>query len=273
MNKSKTKNGFHFQRFGENRSLILETTVAASWRHNQPCLMELDVTKAREAIHRIRREKAEGISFLSWLMTCIGKACSEYPQVHAWRYGARKTVTFDDVDIGTYVERKVGGVSIPVPMVIRKTNAKSSEEIFKEIHSAQTQTVDTEGHFLGSDDGADRIARISRRLPRFLRMLIWRRLMHDGFMAKRIIGTVGVTAMGMVARGTAWPIPSGLRTLSFAVGPLSRKPAFIKDKVVPREFLCLTAVFDHDIVDGLPAARFLARLAKLIEGAYGLEKL
>ncbi len=253
--------------------MVLEVTVAASWRHNQPCLMELDVTKAREAIHRMRREKGEGISFLSWLMTCIGKACSEYPEVHAWRHGARRTVTFDDVDIGTYVERKVDSVSIPVPLVIRKTNEKTPGEIFKEIHAAQTQGLDAKnGHFLGENEKANNLAKFSRRLPRFIRMLIWRKLMHDAFMAKRVVGTVGVTELGMVARGTAWPIPSGLRTLSFAVGPLSRKPGIVDGIVVPREYLCLTAVFDHDIVDGAPAARFLARLAKLIEGAYGLEK-
>jgi len=233
--------------------------------------MELDVTKAREAIHKIRRETGKGISFLAWLMTCIGKACSEYPQVHAWRHGARNTVTFDDVDIGTYVERKVGGVFIPVPLVIRKSNGKTPEEIFREIHAAQTQGMDAGGHFLGENKKANDLARVSRYFPRFVRLLIWRKLMRDAFMAKRILGTVGVTALGMVARGTAWPIPSGLRTLSFAVGPLARKPGIVGDRVVSREYLCLTAVFDHDIVDGAPAARFLARLSKLVQDAYGLD--
>jgi pyruvate/2-oxoglutarate dehydrogenase complex dihydrolipoamide acyltransferase (E2) component len=274
MNGSQSKDGFHIHRFAENRSLVLETLVAASWRHNQPCLFELDVTEARERIHKIRRETGRGISFLAWLMSCIGKACSEYPELHAWRHGSRNTVTFDDVDIGTYVERKVGGgISIPVPLVIRKVDKKTPEEISAEIRTAQMQNVDEEGRFLGSDNGADRIARITRRLPKFIRMLVWRKLMRDAFMAKRILGTVGVTSMGMVARGTAWPVPSGLRTLNFAVGPLARKPAIFKGSVVPREFVCLTAVFDHDIVDGLPAARFLARLAKLVEGAYGLVEL
>jgi hypothetical protein len=31
-------------------------------------------------------------------------------------------------------------------------------------------------------------------------------------------------------------------------------------------------VFDHDVIDGAPAARFVRRLVELIESGYGLEK-
>jgi pyruvate/2-oxoglutarate dehydrogenase complex dihydrolipoamide acyltransferase (E2) component len=34
----------------------------------------------------------------------------------------------------------------------------------------------------------------------------------------------------------------------------------------------LTLVFDHDVIDGAPAARFVHRLAELIESGYGLDE-
>ena len=34
--------------------------------------------------------------------------------------------------------------------------------------------------------------------------------------------------------------------------------------------LSLTVAFDHDVVDGAPAARFVQRLVELIESGYGL---
>ena len=37
------------------------------------------------------------------------------------------------------------------------------------------------------------------------------------------------------------------------------------------EHLCLTLSFDHDIVDGAPAARFAQHLKELLESGYGLE--
>ena len=38
-----------------------------------------------------------------------------------------------------------------------------------------------------------------------------------------------------------------------------------------RENLNQMVVFDHDVIDGAPAARFTRRLVELIESGYGLE--
>ncbi|MFN2169360.1 MAG: 2-oxo acid dehydrogenase subunit E2, partial [Anaerolineae bacterium] len=37
-----------------------------------------------------------------------------------------------------------------------------------------------------------------------------------------------------------------------------------------REHLCLTVTFDHDIVDGAPAARFIQRFVTLVQTGAGL---
>ncbi|NJO84205.1 MAG: 2-oxo acid dehydrogenase subunit E2 [Blastochloris sp.] len=42
------------------------------------------------------------------------------------------------------------------------------------------------------------------------------------------------------------------------------------DRIEPREILNLTVVFDHDVVDGAPATRFVRQLVELIESGYGL---
>jgi pyruvate/2-oxoglutarate dehydrogenase complex dihydrolipoamide acyltransferase (E2) component len=44
----------------------------------------------------------------------------------------------------------------------------------------------------------------------------------------------------------------------------------VDGRIEIREFLCLTLSFDHDIIDGAPAARFTSRLKALIESGYGL---
>jgi pyruvate/2-oxoglutarate dehydrogenase complex dihydrolipoamide acyltransferase (E2) component len=56
------------------------------------------------------------------------------------------------------------------------------------------------------------------------------------------------------------------------VGGIARKPAVVEDHIEPREMLSLTVIFDHDVVDGAPAARFVQRLVELIESGYGLVK-
>jgi pyruvate/2-oxoglutarate dehydrogenase complex dihydrolipoamide acyltransferase (E2) component len=89
---------------------------------------------------------------------------------------------------------------------------------------------------------------------------------------KRMTGTTFVSAVGMFGRGTAWGLPQGQNyTLGLTVGWIARKPGYARtvdrDRIEPRELLCLTLSIDHDVVEGAVAARFAARLSELLEGA------
>jgi pyruvate/2-oxoglutarate dehydrogenase complex dihydrolipoamide acyltransferase (E2) component len=55
-------------------------------------------------------------------------------------------------------------------------------------------------------------------------------------------------------------------------GDTALKPAFVEGRVEPRELLNLTVSFDHDIIDGAPATRFVRRLVELIKSRYGLDE-
>ena len=88
------------------------------------------------------------------------------------------------------------------------------------------------------------------------------------------MGTIGVTAIGMFGRSGGWPLPiPNVHSLVVAVGGISRKPLYVgeEDELQPREILHLTLMFNHDVIDGAPAARFSARLIELMESAHGLE--
>ena len=92
-------------------------------------------------------------------------------------------------------------------------------------------------------------------------------------LVKKSFGSVGVTSVGMFGKGSGWAIPFGLHTLDVALGGIAEKPGVIDGRIEIREYLCLTLSFDHDIIDGAPAARFTQRLKELIECGYGLEDL
>ena len=51
---------------------------------------------------------------------------------------------------------------------------------------------------------------------------------------------------------------------------IAEKPGVVNGTIAIRDYLSLTISFDHDIVDGAPAARFTERLKDLIESGYGL---
>jgi pyruvate/2-oxoglutarate dehydrogenase complex dihydrolipoamide acyltransferase (E2) component len=67
-----------------------------------------------------------------------------------------------------------------------------------------------------------------------------------------------------------WGIPIGVQPLMFSLGAITKKPRVIEDKIQIREVLHTTILFDHDIIDGAPAARFSAKLKELIEKGFGL---
>lgn len=55
------------------------------------------------------------------------------------------------------------------------------------------------------------------------------------------------------------------------VGGLAQKPGVHEGQIAIREYLSLTLSFDHDIVDGAPAARFAKDFKELLEQAELLE--
>ena len=257
-----------------------DTVRIGMTRHHIPVLAEVDVTEARAAIARRKEATGEALSFTGWVITCLAQAAGEYPRVHALRRGRHKLVLFDDVDVSIVVQRRLEGTSppeyLPMPYVIRKANKKPVDAIHREIRGAQArnlapgaQTID-----LAEKMPSPRTIRIFASVPFFLRRLAyWDRLFRDPFRVKRTMGTVTVTSVGMfgkVGSGSNWGIPIEFHPLTVALGAVARKPAVVGDRVEPREFLGMTIVVDHDVIDGAPMAMFLTRLRELMESGYGL---
>jgi pyruvate/2-oxoglutarate dehydrogenase complex dihydrolipoamide acyltransferase (E2) component len=109
-------------------------------------------------------------------------------------------------------------------------------------------------------------------LPRLFIRLIRAVGRRDPTRLVNAAGTVGVTALGMAGRGGGWGLAPAGQSVLLIVGGVARKPAVIAERVEPRYMLDLTVAFDHDVVDGAPAARFVKRLVELIESGYGLEE-
>ena len=86
---------------------------------------------------------------------------------------------------------------------------------------------------------------------------------------KRNVGTVALTAVGMFGRGGGWGIPLAVTPLFVTIGGIAERPGVVDGQIAVREYMSLTVTFDHDVVDGAPAARFTSRLKELIEAGAG----
>ena len=262
--------------FPEFRNATLDTLDLGKKKHHVPFLLEVDITDARDYLRQLKESTGEGLSFSGWVMKCIGQAVSEHKHVQAMRKGKR-LILFDDVDICIVVERPVARrdnitETLPMPYVIRKVNEKSLRDIHDEIRAAQRETVPDGEVQIGARRNA-LLTRAFSLMPKFLRyLLIFRRFEKDPFFLKKMAGMVIVSSVGSAARdsGYAWAIPIGFHPLVVALGSIARKPGIVGEEIKIREYLCMTILFDHDVTDGAPVARFVQRLKELLEGSYSL---
>lgn len=208
----------------------------------------------------------ENVSLTAYIVHCLGKTFLEFPQMNAIRKG-RKLIVPDNVTIGVLVERKVENEVIPENYGIRNAQLKTYREINNEIRAVQNRDVNE----FESLSGASWI----NLIPSFLFRAFVKVASKSLIMLKRY-GTAAVTSIGMFARKdqATWPIPLvGGATVCIAVGGIVERLQLINGKVEPREHLCLTITFNHDIVDGSPAARFAKRFSEFLSSGDSLSHL
>ncbi|TFH09683.1 MAG: hypothetical protein E4H14_03990 [Candidatus Thorarchaeota archaeon] len=252
----------------KSRKLIVESCEFALRKHRMIGLFEADVTDARTRIHKYKELSGEFLSFTGWVTACVGKAVDEHKQVHALKIG-NHFVVFDDVNIAVLVETVLEGRAFPINYLLKEANHKSVMDINREIREAQKKKEEDY-----SEATENRSIKMLLSAPKFLRnLLFWRKVRRDPSFIKENMGTVSVTSVGMFGRSGGWAIPLGLHAVSIALGGIAQKPGFVNEQVEKREYLSLTVVLDHDVVDGAPATRFVARLVELLEGSYGLDTI
>jgi pyruvate dehydrogenase E2 component (dihydrolipoamide acetyltransferase) len=78
-------------------------------------------------------------------------------------------------------------------------------------------------------------------------------------------GTITITNLGSFGMDTGTPILNPGEVAIVALGTIKQKPWVVDGEVRPRFVTTLGASFDHRIVDGDVASRFLADVASIVE--------
>ena len=78
-------------------------------------------------------------------------------------------------------------------------------------------------------------------------------------------GVFTITNLGSFGIDAFTPIINLPETAVLGLGRIRREPVVVDDKIVARDQLTLSLTFDHRIVDGAPAARFLQTVSQAIE--------
>jgi pyruvate dehydrogenase E2 component (dihydrolipoamide acetyltransferase) len=81
-------------------------------------------------------------------------------------------------------------------------------------------------------------------------------------------GTFTITNLGMYEVDAFTPVINLPEVAILGVGRITPKVVPYEGEVVVRSMLTLSLVFDHRLVDGAPAARFLQYIKQVIEEPY-----
>ncbi len=227
--------------------------------HNFYALLEFDITDLRSRLRNARAAGAGG-SLFAFLLKAIGASLAAHPELNAM-VDLKRTTTFDEVDIAIPIEIVHEGNWATKQHVIRNVNAKTLTAVDAEIAEAKRNEDGRTGF------ASPLVQRILASLPRAVVLGIFRGVLKNHAKVKELSGTVFVTSVSMFSSipGAVIPYSGGPKAVSFAIGSSMKKPVVRGDEIAIREMLAVTVIFNHDAVDGAPAARFLNRLRKYVE--------
>ena len=208
------------------RGLIAER-LSASWNERPQVTLhsEVDATSLVATRNQNLTPTGNKISFNAYFVAVVTRALSEYPSVN---------VQLTEIGIHQFKEINVGlaidtdrGLVVPV--------LKNAGKLpILEIDSGLTDLVE--------------------------RTLSGKALPEDF-----IGGTFTVTNLGAFGVDSFTPIINPPETAILGLGRIKPKPVAIEHLLGIRQMVTLSLSFDHRLIDGAPAARFLQRICQLIE--------
>ena len=261
----------HVVGLSKGRRALINALDLVAPKHYMYGLLEVDVTIVRQFIAEQKARTGEAYSFTGFLVSCLARAVVENKEVQAYLKGRNQLILFDDVNVGLMVERKIGEKRALMGHVIQGAQRKTYREIHQEIRSAQAEPVPPGRGVPTWFSSALLLPWPLSKLSKALMGVVMRR---NPAIRVSTSGTVFVTAVGMFGKGhSGWGITTTPHSLGLVVGSMAWKPAVVEGRIEPREILNLTVLFDHDVVDGAPATRFVRRLVELIESGDGLDEV
>lgn len=250
-----------------SRIATFDVFAAGKKKHHVAALLEFDVTESRLKIRQLKRDGSK-ISFNGWLTAVIGHTLSDHPMVASFRQNKRRQLIFNSIDVSMIAEKSTGSHKVPIPFLIQNADKKNAVEISAEIRNAVNAEISDKDIVIHKKQ--KKYERLYHILPGTIRRWFWKILLNRPVLAFRTMGNVSVTSLSMAGQINAWFIHSSVHPVSFGIGSVIKKPVVVNDSVQIREMLNITVLLDHDVVDGMPMAKFVKALGRNIENGFGL---
>jgi len=172
--------------------------------------------------------KEKNVSITSGLVFVLSKVLKELNKFNAhFDSDKKELIIFDDINIGIAVDTEKG-LMVPVIKNADKSNLKTINDQIKKLAGEARNGIISENDIKGS--------------------------------------TFTLTNLGMMRTEIFTPVINPPEVAILGMGRIIKKPVVAdEDKISIRELAYLSFSYDHRIIDGADAAKFLEKLAKLIE--------
>ena len=167
-------------------------------------------------------------TYTDLIIKLTSMALQEYPMLNAY-WEEEKLIIPSGIHIAVAIDTEAG---LLVP-VIRDVSGKSIQQIAEEARSVREKALTRQ---VSPDDMRG--------------------------------GTFTISNLGMYGIDAFTPIINLPQCAILGVGRIISKPAVYNNEIVPRMMMILSLTFDHRVVDGGPAARFLNAIRKYVEQPY-----
>jgi pyruvate dehydrogenase E2 component (dihydrolipoamide acetyltransferase) len=212
------------------RAIIAERMQLSTQQSAQVTLQtEVDATNLvnlRGGFQRMASSaEIEVPSYNALLISMVAQALSEYPRMNARQEGDAIQL-LEEINVGLAVDTERGLLVV----VVRDADQKTAVAIESEL-TGLTQRAHQGTSTLGELTG----------------------------------GTFTITNLGAFGVDSFTPIINPPEIGILGVGRIIEKPVMVDGQVLGRQMMILSMTFDHRLIDGAPAAKFLQRITQLVE--------
>ncbi len=209
---------------------VIAERLGKSWNERPQANLTTEVdaslfVKARQQINRELSKRDIKISYNTLLIRLVAQALREFPYMNVSLY-PEGLQQHQQVNIGLAVDTD-RGLMVPV---LKDADCKNFEVIQKELDQVVQKTL---AGTAGWDDLTG--------------------------------GTFTITNLGTYEIDAFNPIINPPECAILGIGRIHEKAVVVDGQIVVREMMALSISFDHRLVDGAPAARFLQRVKQYIE--------
>jgi pyruvate/2-oxoglutarate dehydrogenase complex dihydrolipoamide acyltransferase (E2) component len=249
------KEVFRKEKLSFARKAVIASASITKEKNAIHSFTEVDISVPRKLLNDYHEKNGERISFTGYITKCLANTINKHPKLNSF-ISRNSIVYLNDITISILIERELDGDSVPEPLGIKNCGNKSLYSIHQEIRNAQRNQDNKLGGLSGNS--------WFRFILTFL-LKSFIRIADKNISMGVEYGKIAITAVGMFSHNPIWFIPHRSTTVLLTIGSINNKVVNIDGVLETREHLCLTVSFDHDLVDGAPAARFMNDLVEEIK--------